>query len=735
MESKRYEIRNSNIIKVTFLVCLLTIVYTGVVQSQPQPQVEPLHKYILLLHAYGDGIPVYQKTTPAFLSFMQAAGVSVDNLFFEYLDLQRNTDTEHRRNLVNLLRHKYSEKKIDLIITIHAPALNFLLIEGKDLFPGVPALSYIAPQTIQTRDGSRRFLLMPIQIDIRGTLEVALTFFPQTRRVVFVNGLGEGEKRFENEAKNVFAPWQNKLTFEYTSHLTVEEMLKQISGLPPQSIIIYCNIWMDKTGRTFIGRDVGERIARAANAPVFSLYDTLLGRGIIGGSLLNFEAEATRAGSLALDILKGKLSLTDPVTTVIGSRTPMFDWQQLARWKVSEDRIPKGSIIVNRPTSFWHYYRQHIIGAAAFILALLIFIVALLLQIWRRRRAEDALKEYARDLDGMVQERTNELTRANEQLLNEIEERKRAEKALQESNEALRALVHSSPLAIIALDPDGNVTQWNPAAERMFGWQESEALGKFHPIVPEDKRDEFRLLRERVLRGEPFTNVEARRWKKDGSPIDISISTAPLHDFRGKVIGIMSVSADITDRKRTEEALEESQKKFQDLFNDAPMGYHEIDSQGFITNVNHTELEMLGYSLEEMLGQPIWKFIVEEEMSGQSALDKLAGIKPPGHALERTYRCKDGTAIPVLIEDRLLRNPDGKIRGFRSTIQDITDRKRAEEEMASLQEQLRQSQKMEAIGSLAGGIAHDFNNLLTVIKGYGQLSLMSLMKRIPLMET
>lgn len=134
----------------------------------------------------------------------------------------------------------------------------------------------------------------------------------------------------------------------------------------------------------------------------------------------------------------------------------------------------------------------------------------------------------------------------------DITERKRMEEALRETNQTLQALIQASPLAIIALDPQGNVTMWNSAAEHMFGWKQQEVLGRLLPSVPDDKQKEFRLLRESVLRGESFTGVEVRRQKRDGSSIDISISTAPLRDRQGNISGIMGVVADITQRKRTE---------------------------------------------------------------------------------------------------------------------------------------------------------------------------------------
>ncbi len=186
--------------------------------------------------------------------------------------------------------------------------------------------------------------------------------------------------------------------------------------------------------------------------------------------------------------------------------------------------------------------------------------------------------------------------------------------------------------------------------------------------------------------------------------------------------------------KRIEEALRQSEEKFQKLFDEAPVGYMELDVTGSITQVNRTELTMLGYTPDEMLGQPLWKFIAEEEAAREKIKAKLSGATQDGKPLERTYKRKDGTTLPVIVEDALIRDADGKITGIHATIRDISEHKRVEKEMADLQEQLRQSQKIEAIGRLAGGVAHDFSNLLTVIKGYTQLSLIDVKEKTPLWE-
>lgn len=241
--------------------------------------------------------------------------------------------------------------------------------------------------------------------------------------------------------------------------------------------------------------------------------------------------------------------------------------------------------------------------------------------------AVESLKRGATDY--VLKRNLTRLAPVVERALHEAEahkERKRMTEALRETNEWLQALIQSAPLAIIALDPDGNVTLWNPAAEQMFGWQEAEALGQFLPLVSEEKRDEHRVLRERVLRGEAFTDLEARRQKKDGTPIDISISTAPLRDAQGRVAGILSVNADITARKQAESrikaALTEKETLLRELYHRTKNNMQVIRSMLLLRAASRQSAEVNAF-VEEIEQKILTMALVHQKLYQSQDLSRI----------------------------------------------------------------------------------------------------------------
>jgi PAS domain S-box-containing protein len=274
---------------------------------------------------------------------------------------------------------------------------------------------------------------------------------------------------------------------------------------------------------------------------------------------------------------------------------------------------------------------------------------------------------------------------ANAQLFNDLSE---TEKSLRESNELFSLFMRHSPIYtfIKEVTPTQSIVlQASDNYRQMIGTLGSEMVGKsmtelFPPgLAAKMTADDWAV----VSKGDVLRLDEELNGR--------SYATIKFPIVRGDKTLLAGYTIDITERKRAEEALRKSEARFQDLFHEAPVGYFEYDAEGCITNVNQTESDMLGYSLEEMIGQPAWKFIVEEETARRQILAKLAGALVPFQGFERTYRRKDGAIFPVLIQDRLNKDEQGNITGIRCAIQDITDRKQAEEKLQHMLESLRKA--------------------------------------------
>jgi len=149
--------------------------------------------------------------------------------------------------------------------------------------------------------------------------------------------------------------------------------------------------------------------------------------------------------------------------------------------------------------------------------------------------------------------------------LQDIDERKRAEKSLLETYQTLAALIQASPLAICISDLQGCVKMWNPAAEILSGWKEEEVIGRLNPSIPPGRKEEAMARREHLLKGNKITGLEFTLQKKDGFPVDVLISSAPLYDAEKKIMAVMSIVADITEQKRSKAELDRSRGQLRDL--------------------------------------------------------------------------------------------------------------------------------------------------------------------------
>ena len=178
--------------------------------------------------------------------------------------------------------------------------------------------------------------------------------------------------------------------------------------------------------------------------------------------------------------------------------------------------------------------------------------------------------------------------------------------------------------------------------------------------------------------------------------------------------GVVMLKSELGQRQKAEQALTVSESRFRQLFDDAPIGYQEVDVAGRITRVNQTELAMLGYQSDEILGKPVWSLMADQKKARQIIGSKIEGARSPGGAYELGIRRKDGTTVPALLEDRLIQDETGEVTGLRSTIHDITEQKKTEQ-------QISEAGRLSSLGELAAGVAHEINNPLTEVMGFSEM--------------
>jgi PAS domain S-box-containing protein/putative nucleotidyltransferase with HDIG domain len=233
----------------------------------------------------------------------------------------------------------------------------------------------------------------------------------------------------------------------------------------------------------------------------------------------------------------------------------------------------------------------------------------------------------------------------------DVTERKRAADELQQSNNLLRAIIEAAPTAIIGLDLDGKVQHvWNPAAERMLGWKAPEVMGKFLPSVPVDKEEEFRQVRGWIRSGKTLNGVEVKWQKWDGTPIDYSIYASPLYNPTGQVVGNIAVLVDITERKRAEEALKESEERYRQLVDISPDAIVIYSySRGQIAFVNLATVRLSGAKSEdELVGKSVMDFIHPEYQEYvKKALEHIQRTGEATPFIEEKFLRVDGSSLDV----------------------------------------------------------------------------------------
>ncbi|HPC04685.1 MAG TPA: PAS domain S-box protein [Syntrophales bacterium] len=314
----------------------------------------------------------------------------------------------------------------------------------------------------------------------------------------------------------------------------------------------------------------------------------------------------------------------------------------------------------------------------------------------------------------------------------DITGRKRAEMALRESEEKYRGLVEGLHEALFRMSlPDGKYEYISPAAIHVLGYSAETCYA--NPLLVEkaahpDYREFVKEALEKMIRGEVPPTLEYKIIDSEGKERWIFQSNKGIFDDGGNIIAVEGICRDITEGKRAEEALRESESRFRRFAEIAPAGIVILDRNGDPSYVSHKFLDLFGYQREDLSSMEAWWPLAypdetlrnRVQREWQEAVESARKTRSEITPLEYPVTCRDGSVR--LIEFRMAAAGDLDIVLF----MDVTDRRRKEEERKNLEDRLRQARRLESVGTLAGGIAHEFNNLLMGIQGNASLMMLDL---------
>jgi PAS domain S-box-containing protein len=345
-------------------------------------------KRVLVLYWYGKDFPSNVEFDRGVQTAFRTARIEY---YAEYFEPNRFPGEVQATAFRDYLRRKYSERKIDVVIAMSAVSADFLLKYRDDLFPDAPIVFHtVSRDQLDARAAAINSTgVVPDNVYAR-TVETALRFHPATEHVFLINGTIERDKSVESLFKERLRALENKVSITYLTDLPLDKLLARVKSLPQRSLIFYSRQDYEGPGESLSLYDVLVLINNSATVPIYTFGASYIGYGTVGGYAVNTYECGFQAAGMALKIIYGAIPRDLPVIEIPGYA--IFDWRQLRRWDIPEDKLPPGSDVRFRETTLFEQYKWRIIATLTLCAVQSLLIAGLLAERKRRRRVQAALR-------------------------------------------------------------------------------------------------------------------------------------------------------------------------------------------------------------------------------------------------------------------------------------------------------------------------------------------------------